>query len=83
VTDETLIHEITSFLDSGPARAICRRYDADPMSAAGDLWLRLSPRAGQSILNPTAWVRANATGLLRNFLRSEHSRLHQCEEHRA
>ena len=82
MTQETLTHELTNFLRSRPAAVLCRRYAADPFDALGELYLRLIPRTQQTICVPSAWVRANATGLLRNFLRCEYRPLQQVRENR-
>jgi hypothetical protein len=71
MSDEILLRQLTSFLASPIATVICRSYRADPHGALGELFLRLAPRAQQPVRNPTAWVRANAIGLLRNYLRAE------------
>jgi hypothetical protein len=80
MTPQTLLRELIIFLDSSPAAALCRRYDAEPRDALGELFLRLSHRAGKPIQKPSVWVRANGCGLLRNYLRAEHSRLRQPRE---
>ncbi len=80
MSDDSLLDELTTFLDSSTANRICQPYGVAPRDALGELFLRLSPRARQPIRDPSAWVRANATGLLRNYLHSEHSRLRQPRE---
>jgi DNA-directed RNA polymerase specialized sigma24 family protein len=75
--DETLIQELTSYLASCTASRTCRPYGAQPAEALGDLYIRLQRRSQRPIQNPRAWVRANAAGLLRNFLRTECRQLAQ------
>ena len=78
--DELLLHELTIYLGSRTANRVCRPYGAAPFDAFGDLYIRLHVKARQPIREPKAWVRANAAGLLRNFLRAEYRRLGQSLE---
>jgi hypothetical protein len=83
MTDQTLLQQLTKFLHSPLACTLCRRYRAEPVEALGELFRRLSPRTKQPIRNPAAWVRANAVGLLRNYLRAEYRCLRQTREDQA
>ncbi len=78
--DIDLVDEITMFLRSTTAYRICRPYGAEPRDALGEIYLRLLGGASKPIRKPTAWVRTNATFLLRNYLRRENSRLYQPSE---
>jgi hypothetical protein len=80
VTEQALIEQLSSFLQSSLAVALCHRYGVEPDEALGELYLRLSPKTQQPIRKPSVWIRVNATGLLRNFLRAEYRELRQTRE---
>lgn len=80
MTDEVLYEHLKCFLQSPLARSLCRRYAVEPRDALGELFIRLSPKARQPILKPDVWVKVNAAGRLRNFLRTEHRGLRQARE---
>ena len=71
MSTEALAEELNRFLDSTQAKRLCRPYFVSPDEATGELYLQLAPKIGQPFRNFRAWVRTNASCLLRNFLRRE------------
>lgn len=81
MTDKNLAGHLIEFLATAKARRICRPYQVEPVAALGDLFLRMKPKIpAEGIRKPVSWIHANATGLLRNFLRREHRSLIQTTE---
>lgn len=80
MTRSTLSKNLIAFLRTGHAQNLCRSYGAEPMGALGELFLRLEHRRKRRIRRPRPWLRINATGLLRNYLRRECRPLTQSEE---
>jgi protein involved in ribonucleotide reduction len=77
---ESLMDHLIAFLASPQARKLCRSYAADPTEALGELFIRLAHRIQHRVRTPEIWVRVNASGLLRNYLRREHKALRQNTE---
>jgi hypothetical protein len=65
----TLIDE---FLTHDPqARTLCRSFGEDHKGAFGYVWDKLRTKFGPWIRHPRTWIRRNALGHLRNYLRRE------------
>jgi len=73
MTEDVLLEEIFALLSCSKVRKMCRSYHAIPEDAMGELYVQLAPKIlTKDIRCPRAWVNANGTGILRNYLYREY-----------